>query len=187
MTQRSTADLANLGPLGGLLGTWEGDKGVDIAPGADRATSTNLFRERITFTSIGEVDNHEQIMYGVAYAKKAWRLGVENAFHEDTGYFLWDPTRKLVMRCFVVPRGISVLAGGTSEANARSFTVRATRGSTTFGVVANPFLDEKFPTTAFEMTMTLTGDTLEYDETTTIQMPERPTFAHRDRNTLRRV
>ena len=45
----------NLGPLGALVGTWEGDKGDDTAPSDDRGTEKNRFRERMTFEPIGLV------------------------------------------------------------------------------------------------------------------------------------
>ncbi len=181
-------DNAELGPLAGLVGTWEGDKGHDLAPGDDRGTETNLYRERMTFTPIGRVDNHEQTLYGLRYATTAYRIGVADSFHEEVGYWLWDATRKLVMRCFLVPRGVSVIAGGTAEANATTFTLKAELGSPTFGICSNPFLDEEFRTVAYEVTVTVEGDTLTYAEDTVLKMKGKDApFHHTDRNTLRRV
>ena len=58
-----------LGPLSGLAGTWEGEKGTDKAPDDDRfQTETNEYRERMTFAPTGLVENHEQKLYGLRIA-----------------------------------------------------------------------------------------------------------------------
>ena len=47
-----------------------------------------------------------------------WRGDEENPFHTEVGYWLWDGATGEVLRGFVVPRGITVLAGGTADADA---------------------------------------------------------------------
>ena len=37
------------GPLAGLVGKWQGDKGMDIAPDPDMAKEENPYFETITF------------------------------------------------------------------------------------------------------------------------------------------
>lgn len=179
----------NLGPLAALAGTWEGEKGHDDSPADDRGAEVNLFRERIVFEPIGLVQNHEQKLYGLRYATTAWRIGEPDAFHEERGYWLWDAAEKTVMRCFVVPRGITVIAGGRVEPDARSFRLEATLGSITFGILSGPFLDREFQTVRYELDVTLNADgSFSYDEDTQMRMPGRAdVFHHRDRNTLRRV
>ncbi len=77
-------DIKNLGPLATLAGVWEGDKGDDKAPDEDRTlVVNNLFRERIVLEPIGEVNNHEQSMYGLRYSSTAWRIGEDDSFHEE--------------------------------------------------------------------------------------------------------
>jgi len=178
----------DLGPLAPLLGTWEGDKGTDLAPGADRNPATSLYRERIAFAPLGRVDNHEQILHGLTYTTMAWRLGAADGFHQETGYLLWDAARQQVIRCFLVPRGMALIAGGTVLPDAREFTLKATLGSPTYGICSNPFLDAEFKTVAFEITIAIDGDTLRYDQDTVLQMKGREAlFHHTDRNTLRRL
>jgi len=183
-------ELIQLGPLGVLAGVWEGKAGTDVAP-ADpnrRATATSKFRERMTFEPIGLVDNHDQSLYGLRYLTVAWRLGEENAFHQDTGYWLWDATAKHVMRCFIVPRGVSVIAGGQVEPDARAFALAADLGSPTFGICSNPYLDREFKTVRFTMKVTVHGpDSFAYEEDTVLEIPGQPTFHHTDGNTLHRI
>ncbi|MCE9575276.1 MAG: heme-binding beta-barrel domain-containing protein [Deltaproteobacteria bacterium] len=178
----------DLGPLAPFLGSWEGDKGTDLAPGADRTPATSLYRERIAFAPLGRVDNHEQVLHGLTYTTMAWRLGAADGFHQETGYLLWDAARQQVMRCFLVPRGMALIAGGTVLPDARTFTLKATLGSPTYGICSNPFLDIEFKTVAFEITLAIDGDTLRYDQDTVLQMKGREAlFHHTDRNTLRRI
>lgn len=191
MTIRQTdLDYAeDLGPLGGLIGEWEGSRGDDIAPGGDRGIKNNKYRETVSFTPIGRVDNHEQILFGLRYHKKAWRIGEPDPFHEDGGYMLWDAHERQVMRCFVVPRGIAVIAGGTVEPGATEFALRADVGSTTYGICSNRFLDREFRTVRFDIKLTLhNGDSFTYEEDTQLQMKGRAEiFHHTDSNTLHRV
>lgn len=185
----TTEILTNLGPLATLAGIWEGSKGDDTAPSDDRGTEKNSYRERMTFVPFGPVRNHEQALYGLRYATTAWRLGEADAFHEESGYWMWDPTEKQVLRCFIVPRGITVLAGGTAEPTAKGFSLAADVGSPTYGICSNKFLDREFKTVRYELAITIHDDnSFSYDEDTQIVMKGRKdVFHHRDKNTLKRV
>ena len=177
-----------LGPLARLAGTWEGDRGKDVAPSRDRIREATDFRERMTFEPIGRVANHEQALQGLRYATTAWRIGEADPFHEEVGYWLWDGAARQVMRCFLVPRGVTVLAGGSAEPDASRLVLAAELGSATFGIASNPFLHEHFRTVRYDLTVRLNDDgSLGYEEDTQLQMPGRPEiFHHTDTNTLRR-
>lgn len=181
--------LKYLGPLAALAGVWEGDKGADVAPDDNRGTEHNAFRERFSFEPLGPVNNHEQQLYGLRYFRTAWRLGEDAPFHEDTGYWLWDAAAKQVLRCFVVPRGITVLAGGTVEPDATSFQISAEAGSDTYGICSNQFLDREFKTVRYELTITVHGpDSFSYHEDTQLKMKGRSDlFHHTDTNRVARV
>ena len=179
-----------LGPLATLVGTWEGGAGTDIAPAEPnrKETATSRYRERMTFEPIGLVDNHEQTLCGLRYLTVAWRIGQADAFHQDTGYWLWDAKNEQVMRAFVVPRGITVLAGGKAAADAKEFDLLAERGAPVFGVCSAPFLDAEFRTVRFTMKVRILGaDEFSYEEDTVLEIPGQPTFHHTDGNTLQRV
>jgi hypothetical protein len=181
-------DLHKLGPLAALAGTWEGQKGRDIAPSDDRGTAKSDYRERITFEPFGPVDNHEQQLWGLRYQTVAHRLGAQDPFHEETGYWLWDAERGEVMRCFLVPRAVAVIAGGKATADAKSFHLEAEVGSTTFGILSGPFLDREFRTEKYVLEVTIEGDRFSYREDTVMRMPGRAEpFHHTDENTLVRV
>ncbi len=181
--------LPKLGPLAALAGIWEGDHGTDIAPSDDRGTEENLYRERISFVPFGPVNNHEQELYGLKYSTMAWRTTEEAAFHEDTGFWLWDAKAKQVMRCFVIPRGISVIAGGTVAPDAKGFKLVAESGSETYGICSNLFLDREFKTVRYEITVTVHSETeISYSQDSQLKMPGRDQlFHHTDTNRLKRV
>ena len=184
------ADLvAQLGPLAALAGVWEGDKGADVAPSDDRGTEENKFHERITFEPIGQVRNHEQVLYGLRYATVARRIGEADPFHEEVGYWLWDARERQVLRCFIVPRGVALIAGGTAEPTATIFSLLAEAGSDTYGVCSNRFLVKEFKTVRYELTVTILDENrFHYPEDTQLQMPGRSDlFHHTDENTLTRV
>lgn len=177
---------AYLGPLYQLMGIWEGDKGDDIAPSDDRGTENNKYRERFTLEPISPVQNHEQNLSVLRYSTSAWRIGEENTFHEELGYWSWEPSTKQVVRVFVIPRGISVMAGGTVEPNAKELNLKAEANSCTYGICTNPFLDREFKIVRYDLSIKILSDTsFSYDQTTVIQMPKsKAPFEHRDRNTL---
>lgn len=179
----------NYGPLAALAGTWIGDKGSDIAPSDDRGTENNLFREELILTPIGVTQNHEQTLYTLRYSTRVWRLTEENTFHEETGYWLWDPAAQQVMKSFIVPRGIVVLAGGYAKPNAREFQISASLGSSTFGICSNPFLDVEFKTVKYDLKVTIHDENnFSYESDTQLLLKGRTEiFHHTDRNTLSRV
>ncbi len=182
-----------LGPLTPLLGIWEGGKGTDLAPSdkpeTDRQLATSKYRERMVFEATGRVDNHEQKLFGLRYSTRAWRLGQDDPFHEEVGYWLWDPASKLVLRSFMPPRGMAILAGGHAEPDADAFTLEATAGSETFGICSNPFLIEEFKTERYTLSVKMLGpDELHYEEHMFIKLKNKEElFDHSDVNTLRRV
>lgn len=182
-------NLANLGPLGPLVGTWEGDKGNDRAPSPTRGVGETPYRERITFVPTGRVDNHEQILWGLRTATTAWRIGEAAPFHEEQGYIMWDAAAGQVFRMMAVPRGITVIAGGTVAPDARRIVLAAELGSPTFGICSAPFLDREFQTVRYELAYTLNDDgTLSYEGDTQMRMPGRAElFHHVDKNRLTRI
>lgn len=183
-------DPAQLGPLAALVGTWEGDQGLDVSfHNADKQVGETPYRERTVFNAFGPVENGGQVLFGLDYRTAAWRAGEEDPFHTEVGYWLWDAAAGQVMRCFMVPRGSTILAGGPATATSRSFTMSAEVGSESYGILSNLYLAQMARTVHYHCTITIgDDDTFSYDETTTVQLKrfDAP-FAHTDRNTLRRI
>ncbi len=179
----------DLGPLAALAGTWEGDDGLDVSfHNLEGVVGETRYRERVTFNPFGPVDNGAQSLYGLDYRMAAWRAGEDDPFHTEVGYWLWDGASGQVMRCFMVPRGSTVLAGGIATPESKTFTMTAQVGSETYGILSNEYLAVAARTTRYEVTITAGNDTWSYDETTTVDLAKLGrTIAHTDRNTLHRV
>jgi len=180
--------IKNLGPLAALAGTWEGDQGIDISRIQSKETKTK-FREKIIFEPLGPVKNGPQVLYGLRYSTTAWRLGEDDGFHEEVGYWLWDKDRKQVLRCFMVPRGVLINAGGDAEADSKSFHLEAEVGSETYGILSNKYLDGSYKTKKYVLDVTVHDDgSFSYEEDTQLWIPvNKAIFHHTDKNTLKKV
>ena len=183
-------DYSNWGPLARLVGTWEGDDGLDVAfSHADGCVKETPYRERTVLNPFGPVDNGPQSLYGLDYRMSAWRGEEQNPFHTEVGYWLWDAADRAVMRCFMIPRGSTILAGGTTTPDASSFTMAADCGSEMFGILSNPYLARAARTSRYVVAITIEDDdTWTYDETSTITHETHgDVLEHTDRNRLHRV
>lgn len=91
-----------------------------------------------------------------------------------------------MLRCFSVPRGVAVMAGGTVEPTATSVTRVAEGGSETNRICSNRFLKREFKTVPDEPTVTICDQNrFRYAEDTQLRMPGRPDLLHHtDENTL---
>jgi hypothetical protein len=183
------AEYTEWGPLGPLIGEWEGESGLDLSfHNAEGETGDTKYREKISMKPFGPVDNGAQHLYGLDYRMAAWRQGEENPFHTEVGYWLWDGDAGEVMRCFVVPRGSAILAGGSAKPSDKSFFMEATCGSEVYGILSNKYLAEKARTWKYTVTVTVNDDgTWSYDETTNYKHAIGGEIAHTDHNTLHKV
>jgi hypothetical protein len=179
--------LRNLGPLTALAGTWEG-RGLDTHPVAE-GTEDEPYRERMVFEPIDPQTNGPQLLYGLRYHVHVNKLDEPLTFHDQVGYWLWEPASGTILQSLAIPRGQVALATGTAEPKARRFTVKATLGSPVAGIVSAPFLHENFTTLEYTITITANDDgTLGYEQDTVLQVAGRPEpFHHVDKNLLRRI
>jgi hypothetical protein len=178
------------GPLGRLAGEWEGEGGLDTAYShARHVVHATPYREKLTFTPFGPVQNGRQSLYGLDYRSAMWRKDETNPFHTEVGYWLWDGATGEILRGFVVPRGIAVLAGGTTTADAASFTMNASAGDPQYSIGQNKYLAENAATMSYAVTVSLDDDDRwSYHEITMLDMIEfDEPFPHTDHNTLHRT
>lgn len=180
--------LANLGPLARLAGVWEGRKGVDINPKAE-GPERRVYQERIVMEPIDPQANGPQLLRGLRYHVHVNTEEEDITFHDQVGYWLWEPATGLVMQSLTIPRGQCVLAGGAAKEDGSGLTVRATRGDTAYGIVSTPFLEYAFRTDAYSLDVTFNDDgSWSYVSDTTLMVRGRDEpFRHLDRNTLFKV
>ena len=87
--------LAHLGPLTRLAGVWEGRKGVDLNPKAE-GPERREFLERIEMQPIDPQANGPQLLYGLRYHVHIVASDEESTFHDQIGYWLWEPATGLI-------------------------------------------------------------------------------------------
>jgi hypothetical protein len=180
--------LANLGPLGPMAGIWEGSRGTDAHP-VDTGTEENDFVEHYELQPIDRQTNGPQLFYGLRYHTHIVKPGEIETFHEQVGFWLWEPEARRVMLTLGIPRAQVLLAGGDVEPDANEFEVRAELGSEIYGIVSNPFLDQAFRTLSYRMSVSVHPDgRWSYEEEGVLEIPGRDEpFSHIDRNTLTRM
>lgn len=177
--------IQNLGPLASLVGSWKSDLGVDTSRIHSKETVTK-YREEALFVPIGPVNNGPQKLYGLRYSMTAWPLDSDDAFHEELGYWLWDKENSQVLKTLMVPRGVTVNAGGFVKEDDKRFHLEAECGSETYGVMSNRYLDESYKTKRYILDITVHDDgTFSYKQDTQLWIPVNQTiFHHTDENTL---
>ncbi len=176
------------GPLKGLIGVWKGDKGLDVSPEPDGDERSDYF-ETITYTAIGTVTNAgSQVLSVLRYHQVVQRKSNNEVFHDETGYWMWDPEEKIIMHSLVIPRAVCVLAvgkydGEKSDEGGITLEVSAKINDGDGGIIQSPFMQKKARTTEFRHKITLLSGKLSYSETTMLEIYNK-TFEHTDQNEL---
>jgi hypothetical protein len=180
--------LKNLGPLRGMAGIWEGMRGLDIKPKAD-GPRKQAFAERIELQPVDPVTNGPQLFYGLRYHVHVTKPEQVKTYHEQVGYWLWEPAAGTVIQTLAIPRGQIAMAVGKASADATSFELVATRESQTYGICSNPFLEYAFKTVEYRIKVSIhTDGSWSYEEDTVMMIKDRSEpFHHMDSNTLRKV
>jgi hypothetical protein len=178
--------LANLGPLRRLAGVWEGRKGHDVNPKADGPERRD-YVERIEMAPIDPQANGPQLLYGLRYHVRVIAVGEETTFHDQVGYWLWEPATGLIMQSLAIPRGQTALAAG--KATATGIVVSAKRGETEYGISSTAFLEHAFRTDSYRLEITFHDDgSWSYVSDTMLAVRgQEGLFQHQDRNTLTKV
>ena len=190
MNEETAATEVDYGPLAGLVGSWKGDEGLDVAPEPD-GPEENPYHETITFEALGDLTNAgRQTLAIVRYQQIVRRKSNDEVFHDETGYWLWDAATATVMHSLAIPRAVCVLAGGRYEAGPAPgpivLEVSARAGDPDWAIIESPFMRDNARTLEFRHKVTLDGDRLLYDETTMVEIYGK-TFEHTDRNALVRA
>lgn len=189
MSEATTIDGIDYGPLAGLVGVWEGDRGVDRAPEPD-GEERNPYYETIVFEAAGDVDNAEtQTLAIVRYQQTVSRKSNDEVFHNQVGYWCWDSSDNTIVESFVIPRGVGVVAEGkcAAPADPADEVVLEVATDEANGVCQAQFMLKNARTTGFSHTLTIKGDDMSYTQSTMLDIYDKKAYDHKDLNTLRRV
>jgi len=180
--------LRNLGPLRGIAGIWEGQRGLDVKPKAE-GPKKQAYVERIELQPIDPQTNGPQLLYGLRYHTHITKPDQVKTYHEQVGFWLWEPAAETVIHTLTIPRAQVVMAAGTAKADATAFELVATVDSPNYGIRSTPFLDYAFRTVEFRIKVTVNPDgTWTYDEDTVLMIRGQiEPFHHTDRNVFTKV
>jgi hypothetical protein len=177
-------------PLTGLIGIWKGKKGTDLAP-KPKKDENNPYFETLVFETVNiNIENaEEQQLTAVRYHQTVTEIESGDISHDETGYWIWDKNNNTITCAFSIPRGLSLIAGGTYKKDSNDeiiFQVASQTDDKDWGIVQSPFMKKKAKTLAFKRQLTLLGKTLSYSQLTTIDIYGK-IFDHTDDNTLVKV
>jgi hypothetical protein len=179
--------LRNLGPLGPMAGVWRGSKGLDVNPKAD-GPETQAYADRLELQPIDPQTNGPQLFYGLRYHQHVVKPGEIETYHDQIGYWLWEPATGTIIQTLAIPRGQIAMAVGKAAPESKEFELVATRGLTTYGICSNPFLEEAFRTDEYRIKVTINPDgTWSYDETTILMIHGDKPFKHTDKDTVIKI
>jgi hypothetical protein len=190
-TEPSNVDvdtLKNLGPLRAMAGIWQGRRGIDVKPKAE-GPKTQVYVERIELQPIDPQTNGPQLLYGLRYHTHVVKPDQVKTYHDQVGYWLWEPSTNTIIHTLTIPRAQVVMAAGKASAEAKEFELIARRDSKSFSIRSGPFLEYAFKTVEFRIKVTINPDgTWTYAEDTVLMIRGRAEpFHHTDRNTLTKI
>jgi len=180
--------LRNLGPLRPMAGIWEGRRGLDVKPKAE-GPKKQAYVERIELQPIDPQTNGPQLFYGLRYHTHIVKPDQVKTYHDQVGYWLWEPATETVIHTLTIPRAQVVMAAGQARADAKEFELRAAHGAESFGICSAPFLEYAFKTVEFRIKVSIHADgTWSYEEDTVLLIRgNAEPFHHTDRNTLTKI
>ena len=185
MHEKSKENI-DYGPLAVLIGTWKGDEGMDVAPEPDD-DERNPYYETIVFEAAEDTTNAEdEVLVQLRYHQQVRRKSTGLVFHDQVGYWIWNRETGQVIQTLTIPRGVTLLAGGTAtvENGKTVFEVSAKAGNPDFNIIETNFMHMKARTLAFTHHLEVEGDRMSYSETTLLDIYGKQNYEHTDDNVL---
>ena len=184
----SVNTLENLGPLTGMAGIWEGIRGLDVKPKAE-GPKKQTYVERIELQPIDPQTNGPQLFYGLRYHSHITKPDQVKTYHDQVGYWLWEPANGNLIHTLSIPRGMITMAAGKAHASDKEFELFAKEDDRHAGISSNPFLDYAFRTVEFRMKVSINDDgTWSYEQDTVLKIKDQAElFHHVDKNILHRI
>src|SRR3546814_10932503 len=76
--------------------------------------------------------NGPQLFYGLRYHVHINTPEEDIAFHDQVGYWLYEPATGLILQTLAIPRGQIAIAAGPAETDAKRLVLTAERGPSEF-------------------------------------------------------
>ena len=111
-----------------------GERGLDVKPKADGARK-QAYVDRIELQPIDPQTNGPQLLYGLRYHQHVVKPGQSKIYHDQVGYWLWEPATGTIVQTLTIPRAQIVMAVGRADANAKQFELVAKEDDRSFGKI----------------------------------------------------
>jgi hypothetical protein len=177
-----------LGPFTGMAGIWEGVRGLDVKPKAE-GPKKQAYVERIELQPVDPQTNGPQLFYGLRYHSHITKPDQVKTYHDQVGYWLWEPATGNIIHTLTIPRGMTTMAMGKATATAKQFELLAKEGDLNAGISSNPFLEYAFRTVEYRIAVNIHDDgTWSYEQDTVLKIKgQEDLFHHVDNNTLHKI
>jgi hypothetical protein len=171
-----------------MAGIWEGARGLDVKPKAE-GPKKQAYIERIELQPIDPQTNGPQLLYGLRYHTHITKPDQIKTYHDQVGYWLWEPATETVTHTLTIPRGMIAMASGQTAATANQFELVARADNPTSGISSNPFLEYAFKTIEYRIQVSYLADgTWSYSQDTIMMIKgSAEPFHHKDNNLLMKV
>lgn len=178
--------FANENPLTKLIGTWEGDVGVDVSPGqsgsgspAGTAATTPYYEKIVISNGAGATNASVQDLVTVRYHQMVFKKSDNQQFHDQVGYLIWDKKNNKIYNSFCIPRAVCAVAEGDLK-DVNEFTMSSKANN----IAESSFMIKNAKTNTFTITLKYNKDgTLSYTQITDIFIYGEP-FSHVDASVL---
>jgi hypothetical protein len=104
--------------------------------------------------------------------------------HCETGFWIWDSNEDTIMCAFSIPRGASLLAGGTVKRSSSQkivLKVSSSLDDPDWGIVQSPFMESNAKILSFNRELKLSGNKLVSSQEISIDIYGK-IFNHKDSN-----
>ncbi len=124
------------------------------------------------------------MFYGLRYHTRILATDEAPTFHDQVGYWLWEPATGLVLQSLAIPRGQIAMASGQARPDDNKLVLTAQRGQTEYGICSTTFLEYAFRTESYRIEVTFNPDgSWSYVLDTMLMVRGQGEFRHRDVNT----
>ena len=185
---RRSGHTGQPGPLRRLAGGLGGAQGHRSQSQGRRSRTPRVHRA-IDFQPIDPQANGPQLFYGLRYHIHINTEEEDITFHDQVGYWLWEPATGLVLQTLAIPRGQVVLARDATP-DADGWWSRPNAARPRPASVSTAFLEYAFRTDSYRIEVVFNADGImelchrhRFDGVRGRTTP----FAHRDQNTLLKV
>jgi hypothetical protein len=115
--------------------------------------------------------NGPQLFYGLRYHLHITKPDQVKTYHDQVGYWLWEPATGSIVHTLTIPRGMITMATGKASANATQFECIAKIDDPNAGISSSPFLDYAFKTIEYRIMVTILEDgTWSYEQDTVMMI-----------------